>query len=379
MKILLCSYFKFPNGCAGAVRHEKLAQMLMELGHEVFVVGLGAANSFRTESHKSISYTSLRYGATSLPCKIGSRVLYWSNLKKLLDFYQPQVVIMDDMRPWVTVKLKKYSQKRNITLVHDSVEWYSKEQFKAGALALSYIQKNIVNGLLIDKSCRVIAISQYLMDHFSAKGIKCVNIPVVVSSEDLVNEKELQPVIRFVYAGQAGRKDYLNVILGAMSMMTKEERKLFEFHILGCKKEQLLNSGIAPSVLQSVEDSIVIHGRVKREEVLDLLKTADFTILMRSAEHRYAKAGFPTKAVESLSHSTPIIANLTSDLHRYLVDGVNSLIVEDCSPEALVKTLRRAIDLSMEEREQMCRNAYDTAAEKLHYKHFISEIEEILK
>ena len=98
MKILMCSYFKFPNGCAGAVRHEKFAQMLMEMGHDVFVVGLGEANGFKRADHKSIPFTSLRYGV-SMPDKIKSRLLYWHNLKKILKEYQPQAILMDDMHP----------------------------------------------------------------------------------------------------------------------------------------------------------------------------------------------------------------------------------------------------------------------------------------
>lgn len=379
MKVLLCSFFKFPNGCAGAVRHEKWAQMLMHMGHEVFVVGIGKANHFQTETHKSIPYTSLRYGGTSTADKIKTRLRYWQNLKTVLQQFQPDAVLMDDMRPYVTKKLKRYTKQHGMLLIHDSVEWYSKEQFQYGALSPLYIQKNTINRKLIDRSCRVIGISQYLTDHFTAKGLSCVNIPIVVADDDLVEEKTLQPTMQIVYAGQAGKKDYLHVMLEAMALLTQEERALFTFHVLGCTKEQLAAMGVNPTVLQTIESSLVMRGRVTRDEVLETLKSADFTVLMRSPTLRYAKAGFPTKAVESLSHSTPIIANLTSDLHRYLVDGVNALIVEDCTPEALAKVLKKAIRLTVDEREQLCKNAYNTAAKKLHFTQFIPAMNDILK
>ena len=99
---------------------------------------------------------------------------------------------------------------------------------------------------------------------------------------------------------------------------------------------------------------------------------------MRSETQRYAQAGFPTKSTESLSHATPMIANITSDLGKYLVDGYNSLIVSDNTPESLETVLKKAISLSKVERAQMCQNAYDTAMEKLHTDRFIPLLQEIL-
>ena len=74
MKILLCSYSKFPSGTAGAVRHEKFAQMLMQMGHEVLVVALGPYNGFQIETFKGIPYTSLRLVSQSLPGKVKMRL-----------------------------------------------------------------------------------------------------------------------------------------------------------------------------------------------------------------------------------------------------------------------------------------------------------------
>lgn len=378
MKILMCSYYKFPDGCAGSVRHEKLAQMLMSLEHEVLVVGTGLCNDFRVDLHKNIPYTSLRYGAEAKSDKVKTRLKYWANLKKILQEFKPSAIIMDDMWLYVTSKLKQYAKNHHILLIHDSVEWYSKEQFKYGAFSPAYIRKDLLNRVFIDKSFRVIGISQYLTDHFKKKNIPCVNIPIVVSDEDLVKEKQLNPKVNFVYAGQAGKKDYLDLVLEAITLLSDEERTKFTFNVLGCSEKQILDSGVCPSVLETVKQSTVFHGRVKREAVIQMLKTADFTILMRSPFLRYAKAGFPTKAVESLSHSTPLIANLTSDLHLYLEDGINSLVVEECTAQSLAEVLRKAIALPLSKREEMCKNAYTTAANKLHYKQFVPQIEEIL-
>ncbi len=378
MKVLLCSFFKFPNGCAGAVRHEKFSQMLLSLGHDVKVVGIGKSNNFQTDVYKGINYVSLRYGSTKLNDKIKTALKFWTNLKKIIQEYKPECIIMDDLRPIITIKLKKYSRKYNFMLIHDSVEWYSKEQFKFGFFSPSLINKNIVNRFLIDKSCRVIAISKYLEKYYVSKGIKCVNIPIVVSKDDFVYEKNFQDTINITYAGQIGKKDNITVVLQAMNLLTDDEKKKVEFNILGCSIEAMLKNGFSSEMIKNLGVSLKVYGRVSREQVFEVLKRSDFTVLVRAENQRYSKAGFPTKVVESLSHSTPVIANITSDLDRYLLDGYNSLIIDNCTPEDIVSVLRKAISLSADERKQMCENASKVALEKLCWEVFIPELIKIL-
>lgn len=378
MKILLCSYFKFPSGCAGAVRHEKFAQMFQGMGHEVLVVALGPYNAFKMDTFKEIPYTSLRNVSQTLLSKVKMRFSYWKKCKRIANDFAPDCILMDDMGLTVTPKIKRYAKKRGIALIHDSVEWYSKEQFKYRKFSPAYIAKDVLNRFLIDKSVRVISISNYLHEYYTSKGIRSVNIPIVASDEDFVKEKNLQEHVNFTYAGQAGKKDYLHVMLSAMARLSEEERKQFKFHILGCTAEQMIENGIPKETLDMLAPCLEIYGRVPRDQVLDVLKMTDFTILMRSETQRYAKAGFPTKSTESLSHATPMIANITSDLGKYLVDGYNSLIVSDGTSESLAIVLRKAISLSKEERAQMCQNAYNTAMEKLHADRFIPALQEIL-
>ena len=83
-----------------------------------------------------------------------------------------------------------------------------------------------------------------------------------------------------------------------------------------------------------------------------MLRQTDFSVLLREPR-RFAQAGFPTKFCESLAAGTPVIANLTSDLGMYLTDGVEGLVVDDHSTSALVTTLRRAVALTLDERQVM--------------------------
>lgn len=379
MKIVICGLLKFPAGDAGSLRQYQLAIMLRELGHDVLVIGLGSANDRKIERYGEVKYTSFRYGDNKLHNKILSHLLYWRNLKRTLGEYAPDVIIMDDLETSKTIKLKHYCKVKRIRLIHDSVEWYSPEQFKHGKLSLGYIRKDILNRFLIDKNCGVIAISRYLEEHFKAKGCFCVRIPIVITEADLCKEKDLpEDKVVFTYAGQPGKKDYLHVMLDAFALLPDELLRRVVFNIVGCTKEQMIAAGISAEVLNKLDQQLIVHGRVSHDEVLRILKGTHFTLLMRSPEQRYAKAGFPTKVVESLSRNTPVICNLTSDLDMYLTDEVAALIVEECTPYSLFQQLDRAITMNHEQRVTMCNNAGELACKSFMHDSFQHSMQEML-
>lgn len=369
MKALICGLLKYPDGDGGAIRQEKLAKMMQELGYEVLVIGMGNSTDERVFSLHGIAFTSFRRANNSKIDKALSHLQYWIKLRTVMECYQPDVVIMDDLGPAKTLRLKAYCKRNQIKLLHDSVEWYSPEQFARGKCSTGYIKKNLLNQHLIDKQCRVIAISSYLQKHFSEKGIACANIPVVVTPNDLCQEKHLRKdVVTFTYAGQPGKKDYLDIILDAFAQLNEIEMDKVQINIVGCTEEQILMTGTAPESLEKVKCHTVYHGRVPHQRVLEILKETDFTVLMRSSYQRYAMAGFPTKMVESLSRSTPMICNLTSDMGQYLVDGYNALIVKNCNSKQLLGAIRRALSMGLDQRMEMSNQAWKTATE-----HFLCE------
>ena len=234
MKILLCSYFKFPSGCAGAVRHEKFAQMLQSIGHEVLVVALGPYNAFKMDTFKEIPYTSLRNVSQSLLSKMKMRFSYWKRCKKIANKFSPDCILMDDMRLGVTPKMKRYARKKGILLIHDSVEWYSKEQFKYRKFSSAYMAKDILNRFLIDKSVRVISISNYLHEYYTSKGIRSVNIPIVASDEDFVKDKNLHEMLGSVISHIKAKYPIFEIV----ALIDKEnEKSISLFKKLGFVQE----------------------------------------------------------------------------------------------------------------------------------------------
>ena len=109
------------------------------------------------------------------------------------------------------------------------------------------------------------------------------------------------------------------------------------------------------------------------------LEIGDFTVLPRDASLRYAKAGFPSKIVESLANATPVMCNYSSDLELYLKDGKEALIAKDHTPEAFAETIRRALLLSAEDKQRMSEHALACAKEKFDYRNYTERLKTFIE
>lgn len=380
---LLVTQDKYPNIDAGAVRTHNFAKTLEMIGYASTVVGLGPSTDFSMKEADGIPYISFRSPTGFFVAKLLDRVLFHKRLKKMfLDGKKWDVILTSGVSDSTLRLLKKYSENNRIPLLYDAVEWYSPEQFKFGKFGLAYIHNDRVNRKKIASPMRVIAISSYLDEHFMSRKIASVRIPVIFDVDKTKYDKNTVPEKTvFMYAGSPGKKDYLATIIAGFAQL-KDDSDIgdYELRIVGVTKEQLVSlCGVKPEHIDELGDKLKCFGRVPREDVISLLSEADFTVLMRSEELRYAKAGFPTKFVESLATATPVISNLTSDLSLYLKTGVNGFPVCDDSASALANALRHALALSYDERIELQNNARKTAEEQFDYKLYSTVLSEFIK
>lgn len=371
MKALLVTFDKYPNLDAGAVRIHMFAKILQEAGYETFVISMGKSTHNRMISENDgINHISYRGDSSNTIAKAMYYLEYPIRLYKYLMKANVDLIIHTQIDESSLRIIQEYGKRKKIPVLYDGVEWYSESQFLNGKKARGYKQNNRYNVKLIQKPEAVIAISSYLRDHFMMRNIQTVQIPVIMDVASTYIEKS--PVgdqVKILYAGSPGKKDYLVNVLDGLALLNEEERKKIQLTIAGCTKEQLVDiCGVNRSVLESVNKSLRILGRILREQVLEEYKNADFSVLIRPVKERYAQAGFPTKFVESMCCSTPVICNITSDLGMYARDGINSIIVNDISSDEIAKALRRVISLSYEEKSAMRINARKTATECFDYK-----------
>ncbi|MET0760137.1 MAG: glycosyltransferase [Flavobacterium sp.] len=367
---------RFTKDDAAANRVFTFCKILQDLGKEVIVISLDEVETDKIHVYKGINYVTLRSLSNDLKARAFNFIFHSRRLKKsiikLSQTYDIEGLFFYDIPAHSLFYLKKTAKNKKIKIFHDSVEWYSPEQFKWGKFALPYILKNLLNKYFIDKQIAVFAISKYLNNYFQSKGIQSTRIPIMLDMKEISFEKVIVPdKLRLLYAGSPGKKDYLKEIIEGLGRLQKEELEKVELQLLGVNKKQLTKVCLIPeSSIEKCGNSLIARGRVSRDEVLKQLEKTDFTVLLRSSELRYAKAGFPTKVVESLATATPVICNITSDLGDYLINRENSLIVEACTAEAFVITLRKALALSFTEKQTLCYNARKTAEQEFDYRNF---------
>ncbi len=375
--LLVISYDKFPNGNAGAVREHALAKIFMNLGYQVTVIGNGDPTDLQLREYDGIRYISFRRSPNTLFNRARNWLEFGKNLKNFLRKHSGEFTDFLFVNTYflsVLDYIVRYAKKNGIRLFYDSVEWYSPEEFKLGKISPSYIKNNYINKHKITRDFKVIAISSYLERYFSSKGIDTLRIPVIMDAESLEYQKATLPGKTVIsYAGRiGGKKDLVENIIRGILLLSEEEKERLEFRLIGARAEDVVKiTNISADVLRKNEKTVRCFGRVARAQVLKNLQQTDFTVLIRDSRLRYAKAGFPTKVVESLMSGTPVICNLSSDLKNYLTDGENAVIAAGMDPADVAQAIRKAISYSDEKRKQMQKNARKTAEASFDYRNYI--------
>lgn len=379
MYVLMVVPSDFPDGDAGALRDLAFANIYQALGYEVVLIGVGK-NSIEG-NYNGIIYYSVFQKIDNLNGHLKrfvlSRFVYLNRIKRVIESKGlPKIIHVNDISHGVIKKLRKMAKKENICITHDSTEWYSPCEFSRGKIDKQYILKNILNKYVICSPVRIYAISSFLEKYFTEKGMFTCRIPVIMDVENAeISRNPISNKIKLIYAGSPGKKDYLDEMVLGIEKLSASEKERVEFNIFGASVDQVKSlTGIT-----EISDCIKIHGHVLRDVVQKALLESDFSILLRPEKERYAKAGFPTKSVEAMSHGVAMVCNISSDLGLYLKDMENSVIVNGHTAEALTESVRRLLTLSNKQINEIKRKAHITALQNFDYRLWIDVVNKLLR
>ncbi len=374
---------KYPCEDAGAIRQHATAKLIESLGYSVVVLGYGNPTKNKISNYDGIDYASFRPDSNNIFVRIAYRLVSPARMFNFLkrNYNDVSLLLVADASEAIFKRAINYSKGKDLILIHDSVEWFSPEQFENGEKAQSYKLRDNINRKLVGKGWRVMAISSYLEDHFEKQCDKTVRIPVIMDIDSMecnLEVDENSEKIKFAYVGAPGKKDYLKNIIEGFELLSPELLEKTDLHIVGVNNEQLISMcGVSESSIEKLKNVLFAHGRIPHDDAIRFVQSADYTVLLRDSSLRYAKAGFPTKTVESLASGTPIVCNLSSDLGLYFRDGENVYLAEDHQPASLKKALEKAITASADHRKEMRRNARKTAEKFFDYKNYISVFSEL--
>lgn len=378
--------FSFPNGGAAARRVLGIAKSMQAAGFEVKVASGQMGNAGPSpEWFEGIEVFSLNERTAEHLPRLLKHLAYLTMGRKTLAWldsleHKPHTVVLYSGYSPYLFHLLPWTRRHGVRLVFDAVEWYDPAS-PMGWLSPYQLNIELAMRLLLPHAGHVISISDYLHRYYIGRGCRSVVVPPTldVSTTPIRTEGRdpLRP-LELVYAGSPGRKDLLDNILEAVLRLRSAGHKL-HLSVAGIQAEE---AGRYASVRSRQGDEVSrgvdFVGMLSHGASMDLVRKADFSLLLRN-DARYSRAGFPTKFVESLAVGTPVIANLTSDLHRYLRDGDTGFTCAGPAPENLEAALTRALAMTPEQHAAMRARCRAQATEAFDYRAFIEPLSKFLQ
>lgn len=345
MKFLYTGAFRFPNQDAAAKRVLNVSKALpnnIDVEFAGWEENYNGKSVYSYEGYKCfsqgelLSHNNIMVRLLSFIFK-GWKTFNWLRKREMYDgiiLYNPPFVF--------ALTMLTYCKFKKIKLILDSTEWYESEHLIGGRYGIASIENYLRMKCAYPLFTNVIVISKFLSGYFKHKGVK--NIIKVLPLSECFEAKSSShsSVVKLVYIGNLGKKDKLDAIF---SFVIKHENTI-ELDIAGIDEKDFFV--IYPHLSAhkgKFNNRIRFHGRIDYETVKKLYLHADFSVFFREKK-RYALAGFPTKFIESICFSVPVITNPVGDIVHFS-NGVAILI----EPENLEQKLNVEINELLTERK----------------------------
>ena len=377
--------YSFPNGGAAARRIYANAISLKEAGFDVVVTsGQMCDQAPDNDVYEDLAVVSLeerkfehfpRFLKHLFYFSMGTKTIAW--LDKLTT--KPKAVILYSGYSPYLIKLLRWTKKNNVKLIFDAVEWYESSSMFGRFFSPYYLNIELSMRWLSIKTKNIIAISTFLENHYKRNHCRTILIPPTLNHDRVKFQldRKYDAALKLVYAGSPERKDLIDNVIEA-TLKIYEDGININLHIAGVTLESFNNlDSIRKCRLKNISDVVINHGYIEHSRALELVRMADFSVLIRPLQ-RSSHAGFSTKFIESMAVGTPVIANITSDLGKYLVDGVNGFVCEDSDVSSLVLQLHRAAILNHDAYNGMRLEARKLSELYFDYRHYSDSLAEFI-
>jgi len=324
VKFLYTGAFRFPNQDAAAKRVLNVSKALPD---NIEVDFAGWEENYKEDSvysyqgNKCFSQAEFLSQPNMLLRLLSFLFKGWKTLKWLKTRERYDGIIVYNPPFIFALTLLVYCKIKNIKLILDSTEWYESAHLIGGRYGIAAIENYLRMKCVYPLFTNIIVISAFLEKYFKEKGVKNI-VRVLPLSENF--EMQSTPdlsVIKLVYIGNLGKKDKLDSIF---SFVINHNRAI-ELDIAGVDEKDFFI--IYPHLLlhKGKHNNLIrFHGRIGSDKVKQLYLQATFSVFFRE-EKRYALAGFPTKFIESVCFSVPVITNPVGDIVNFS-NGVAILI-----------------------------------------------------
>lgn len=287
----------------------------------------------------------------------------YNEIIRALKFISPDIIILYELNSIVVEeRIRAYCEKHNIRLIIEVTEWMEVENRKEIATRGIVWQKDIQKRY-IDKRCgNIIAISEFLYEHYRNQGCNVIRLPPLVydfaDKDQVFRDRDAVKLrqVKLAFAGTTDFKDYLEPMLKAIRKVNNNEIKII-FDVVGPSPDAIERMLECSSPTQY---GINCYGRLSHENTLSIVRKADFSVLMRENK-RYAKAGVSTKFVEAMSLAVPSICTAVGGTDAFVTDGVDGVLIKDNSVHEVLDKLMQIVNMDSSKILQMKLNALNTA------------------
>lgn len=347
-----------PN-TATFVHTMNIARLFKKIGYEVSIISEGNQNFADKKYCEGINLYNVKcetgkglLGRISfLKEKLTGKKLI-AQIKKVTKDGLPDVILLYGFGPrkW----LQKYCFKHKITYLVEMTDWFEgrdRNHLYAKLLFQPICDKFAKN--LSKTADGIIAVSEWLKNYYI--NANCIQIPPVFDVSEFkkyrTENSTNKSYLKVVYTGTMGNKDVMEPFIEALLRINKDNIKI-RFEVAGISNEEFIKKF---GDLDWSQLGVVVHGQVEHEEAVNIVAKADFSVLLRH-NRRYAKAGFSTKAAESMLCGVPVIATSVGGTDLVIEDGVNGILIPDNETNTIEKKLRELLCYSNADLIRMKKN-----------------------
>lgn len=347
--VIITGGFSLPDKNASAIRALALARTLKIIGYKPIVAGFvkGGQNKDCNWCENDGVQCFNRHDADRIATDI-SYINVIENQYSVSDIY----AIIAYNYPGIALnRLRRYTNQHGIKMVVDITEWYGWELDERKLLDAiqrkfyTEYRMRVLNRMIGN----IICTTNYIADYYL--GYNTMVLPAIDDRSFSVDIKSVQKNVnkprKFIYAGAPEykfRKDKINIVVQMFELLCSEGVP-FHFDVYGVEEDYYNAFFHKPRVN---EGEIVFHGTVSREEVMKLLPTYDFYVLLRP-NNRVCKVGFSSKSMESISSGVPVIANdVNGDFSKYFTQN-QALLCDAEDMDAFYSLLKKACTMTDDE------------------------------
>lgn len=285
------------------------------------------------------------YGFDFYTFKYPSNNKEWANYCFSTSFYRPLLekltsedllIINNSIPSFVVKKIIRFCKKKNVRFILDVDEWYA---YKIEGLIKSFF-KNISTwyhmNVLCKKEFNYIVSTTFLKKHCN-KSENVFVFPALVTEKIATIDNTTIPF----------DKRTITLFFGGF-FSKKEQKESFDGIFEAIDEINAIQNDIVFKMIiagQTGNDTNYVSflGPLPYNECISKLIESNFSIIPRS-KTRTNEAGFPTKLSESFLYGVPCISTDTSDIKKYIIEGINGFVIKDNTKESYLDVFKKILN-----------------------------------